>query len=201
MKTQTISNRKNFVKIKQLKGKQMEFLPPTYKAPSSASRYMKLKDGENKIRILSKPVLGWEDWNDKTPVRYKMDDGCPTPFDSKKPPKHFWAFIVWNYEEQKIQVLSITQATIRKAIESYSKDSDWGAPYFYDIKIHKTGQSKDTEYAVTPLPHKKLNPEIVLEFHASPCNLEALFVNEDPFASHWGNYTDGMFSVDEAIEA
>jgi hypothetical protein len=200
MNNQTLANRKNFVKVKQIKGSNMQFLPDGYKAPMGASRYMKLKEGENKFRILSQPIFGWEDWQDKTPIRYRMGDGCPTPADPKKPPKHFWAFIVWNYDEKKIQVLSITQATIRKSLESFSKDADWGAPYFYDIKIYKSGQSKDTEYSVTPLPHKDLNAEIELEFYSSPCNLEALFTNEDPFSYLWQEHTPGMFSKrEEAI--
>lgn len=204
----TINNRKHFVKIKHFsithEEKSMEFLPEDYKAPIGVSRYMKLKDGENRLRILSKPVLGWEDWDNKIPVRYRMKKGekAPEPINPNKPVKHFWAFIVWNYQDQKIQILSITQATVMKALDVFSKDPDWGAPYFYDIKIYKTGKDKETKYSVTPLPHKELSRNVEVEFHASPCNLDALFENEDPFSSHFGKYTPGVFqnSENENIE-
>jgi len=170
-----------------------EFLPQTYKAPSSSNNYMRLQDGENKIRILSAPVLGWEDWENKKPIRYAFDDKPSKSVDPKLPVKHFWAMIVWNYVEEQIQVLQITQAGIRNGIEALSKDTDWGAPYFYDIKIIKSGEGKDTEYKVNPLPHKILNPMIQKSFMEKRCLLDALFQNEDPFSKEWGTYTDGIF--------
>jgi len=42
-----------------------------------------------------------------------------------------------------------------------------------------------------------LHGVVEIEFHASPCNLEALFTNEDPFASHWKKYSEGMFETEE----
>ena len=199
MKTQTLSNRKNFVKTKQFeRKKQMGFLPEGYKTPEGASRYMKLKEGENKIRILSKPVMGYEMWEDKVPKRYREEKDCPPSRDSENKPKHFWAFLVWNYDEEKVQILSVTQVTLQKAIESLSNDEDWGAPFFYDLKIHKSGNTKQTKYSVNPLPHKPLHGFIETEFHASPCNLEALFTNEDPFAAHWKKHTEGIFENEES---
>lgn len=169
------------------------FLPEDYKSPSSQNNYMKLQDGENKFRILSAPILGWEDWDNKTPVRFRFADKPLTSFDPKKPVRHFWAFIVFNYKEERIQILHLTQATVRKAIETLSKDADWGAPYFYDLKIFKTGKDKETEYTVNPLPHKEVHQFIIDEFNAKPCLLEALFDNADPFAP-WMTKTPGVFT-------
>lgn len=171
------------------------FLPSNYTAPKSAGAYMKISDGENRIRILTAPVLGWEDWLDKKPVRYHFDAKPAKSIDPLKPIKHFWAFIVWNHLEEKIQILQITQATIRNTIEALVKDQDWGAPYFYDIKIIKSGEGKNTEYAVTPLPHKPVEDRIKKAFYNTPCNLESLFTGDDPFAL--GNTpTKGMFDVE-----
>lgn len=167
----------------------MNFLPQNYTAPKTSNYYMKLQEGENRLRILSQPILGWEDWHDKKPVRYKFNDKPDKSFDPKKPVRHFWAFIVFNYNEEEIQILHITQATIRKSIESLCRDKDWGEPYGYDIKIVKSGEGVDTEYAVNPVPHKLVDSYILQCFKDRPCNLEAIFTNEDPFSHEWKTYT------------
>src|ERR1700751_1003661 len=105
----------------------MTFLPENYEAPKSGGSYMKLQDGENKIRILSKPIIGWVGWENRKPIRSKVKPA--RTFDQGKEAKHFWAFIIWNYATEAIEIMEITQRGIQKAIESLSKDSDWGAPY------------------------------------------------------------------------
>ncbi len=167
----------------------MSFLPEDYTAPKSSSFYMKLVEGENRIRILSKPIMGWEDWYEKKPVRFGMNEKPAKSFDPKKPVRHFWAFIVFNYIENEIQIMQVTQATIRKSLESLCKDADWGAPFGYDIKIMKSGEGVDTEYAVNPVPHKPVAQEIIEAFNDRRCNLNALFANADPFAKDWPEYT------------
>lgn len=163
----------------------MNWIPEDYEAPKSASsNYFKMQEGENRIRILSQPVFGWEDWKDKKPVRYHYVKGqaAPKPFDPKKPVKHFWAFIVFNYRDEQIQIMQITQATIRKSLDTLYRDKDWGAPIAYDIKINKTGEGVDTEYTVNPVPHKPIDDYIAKCFKERPINLEALFDNSDPFS-------------------
>lgn len=171
----------------------MNFLPENYEAPKSSNHYMKLQDGDNKIRILSQPVIGWEDWKDNKPVRFRFNEKPKASFDPKKPIKHFWAFIVWNHNEEQIQILHVTQATVRNFIESLCKDQDWGAPYFYDIKIIRKGESINTEYMVNPLPHKPVDEYIKKCFYERRINLEAIFTNEDPFAAGQDSYTEGVF--------
>lgn len=176
----------------------MNFLPDNYQAPSSSMNYMKIQQGENKLRILSQPVIGWEDWGpDNKPIRYRFSDKPSRPIDPKKPIRHFWSMIVWNYNEEKVQILHITQATIRKNIEGLSKDSEWGMPYFYDLKITRTGEGKDSEYIVNPLPHKMTPEHVIKAYTEKPCNLEALFLNEDPFVIHDNKYTAGIFTKDQ----
>lgn len=159
-----------------------DFLPEGYEAPKGNSNYMKLQNGENKFRILSKPIIGWLDWKENKPLRFPMDKKPSAPIDPKRKVKHFWAFIVWNYNENKIQVLEITQSTIQSAITSLSKDPDWGSPFKYDIKVMRSGENMETEYQVNPVPHKKVSEEIQEAYMAQPINLEALFTGDDPFA-------------------
>ena len=169
------------------------FLPQDYQAPKGGSFYMKLQDGENKFRILSQPILGWEDWIEKKPVRWRFEDKPAKPHDAKKPVKHFWSMIVWNHAEEEIQILHLTQASIRSSIEALCNDSDWGAPYFYDLKIIRKGEGMETEYMVNPLPHKKLPAQVIDKFHERPINLDALFDNQDPFNKESHVFTAGIF--------
>lgn len=49
-----------------------EFLPEGYEVPKTSGGYMKFKQGANKFRILSAPIIGWEYWTEsKKPVRAK----------------------------------------------------------------------------------------------------------------------------------
>jgi hypothetical protein len=172
------------------------FLPKDYKSPNASDNYMKLEDGENKIRILSSPIMGWEDWLDNKPVRYQMDSKPNSPASPDKPIRHFWSMIVWNYATESIQVLNIVQAKVRKGIESLCADPDWGSPFNYDVKIVRSGDGKLTTYSVIPCPKKDISPYLIEQFHAKPCNLEALFSNGDPFAT-WTKYTPGFFDLQE----
>ncbi len=173
-----------------------QFLPTDYVAPRSNASYTKLMNGTNKLRILSSPILGWEDWIDNKPVRYRMDDKPSQWHDPSRAGKHFWSMIVWNYQEERIQILNLTQGSIRKALEQLYNESDWGAPFFYDVKITREGEGLKTKYTVNPSPHKKLDPWIRKAFDASPCNLEAIFSSSDPFEA-CDRYTHGVFSDDE----
>ena len=160
------------------------FLPQNYEAPQGNSNYMKFEQGENKFRILTQPIVGWLDWKDKKPYRFTMDDKPAKPMTPGQSIKHFWAMVVWNYTEQAIQVLEITQTSIQRAISDYSNDADWGAPYDYDIKVTKSGAGLDTKYVIAPVPHKKVHPEILRLFKEKPVNLKALYSGDDPFEAN-----------------
>jgi len=174
----------------------MNFLPENYETPKANNYYLKLQDGENRIRILSQPIIGWEDWMEKKPIRFRMNEKPLRPLDPKKPIRHFWSFIAYNYAEDQIQIMHVTQASIRKSLENLVKDADWGAPYFYDIKIIRSGEGMETEYTVNPVPHKPIDPAIVEMFKERPCNLEALFTNDDPFSHEWSTFSSLGFPLD-----
>lgn len=158
-----------------------DFLPQDYEAPDSAGNYMKFQKGENKFRILSKPIVGWLDWKDKKPYRFQMKEKPEKPM-GKDPIKHFWAFLIWDYATQSVKVLEITQATIQTSIANLSKDEEWGAPFDYDIKVTKKGEGMDTEYSVTPSPKKPLDETVKKAALDKPCYLEALFTQgADPW--------------------
>lgn len=166
------------------------FLPDGYSVPSATDKYMKLKPGENKFRILSAPILGWEYWIDtpeggRKPLRKPLDK----PFnqdeaDDPEKIKQFWAMVVWNYQEKKIQILEVTQRGIQKNLETLSRDEDWGSPVQkYDLVITRAGEDLNTKYEVFPKPAKALDTVILNEYKEMNINLNALYAGEDPFAS------------------
>lgn len=160
------------------------FLPQGYEVPASnGGGYMKFKEGLNKFRTLSRPVIGWVGWmDDKTPKRVHQEaefNGTPL----RERPKHFWAFVVWNYQTEAVEILEISQATIQRALEALINNPQWGAPYNYDITITRAGASLDTTYNLQPSPPAPLADEIQAALLNTSVNLEALFTNDDPFTT------------------
>lgn len=182
-----------------------DFLPKDYDVPVKPGKYMKFQDGENRFRILSTPIMGWEWWTDADgvvkakgdkirkgdiPVRVHM--AGPVIESAAETAKHFWAMKVWNYKEEMIQVLQITQASIQKPIKSYANDEDWGSPLGYDIVVSKSGEGLDTEYQVKAKPAKVLDERIKYASEEVKVNLGALYASKDPFAE-----TDETVPVDD----
>lgn len=178
-----------------------DFLPKNYKVPKSPSNYMKLEKGENRFRVLSDTITGYEYWNeDKKPVRlHEYPDRLPSDIQMKDEVptsiKHFWAMVVWNYNADvdkdgnpkgKVQILEITPKTIQTPITTLSGNKKWGHPKKYDIVIEATGDGLEREYSVTPEPHSDVPPEAVEAYETKIINLEALFDGKDPFALEQG---------------
>lgn len=168
----------------------MSFLPQNYKQPQAKSNYFqvsKLKEKtDNIIRILSKPTMGWLDWQEdssgkKFPVRTPFSEPCPEPIDKTKAVKHFWAMIIWDYKDKAIKIMEITQSTIQEEIYNLDCDDGWGDPINYDINIKRTGEKLETKYFVTPRPPKPVDEEIKEAFIKANVNLNELFSNGNPF--------------------
>lgn len=165
-----------------------DFLPQGYEIPTT-SNYMKFQDGLNKFRILGKPIIGFLYWKDKKPIRTKMDELIDTSKLETDPetgevklPKHFWAMPVWNYQAQAVQILEITQSSLIKTIKEYARNPKWGNPVDYDILVTKTGTGLLTKYSIDHDPKEPISDLIKEKYKAKPINLNALYVNADPFA-------------------
>lgn len=147
--------------------------------------YFKFLDGVNKFRILSEPITGYLYWTtDNKPVRVKdYPDTVPSNIRDDSKIRFFWAFIVWSYRENKIQILEVTQTSIQNALGDLVLNEDWGDPKGYDITVTRKGEKLDTEYTVQPSPAKPLSPAIASAYEHKDVKLEALFEGKDPFAS------------------
>lgn len=180
------------------------FLPDGY-SPSTKGEFMKLGEGANNIRILSKPLIGKLYWvspdgvvrekgkgekGDK-PYRIEYTQELPKEvFEFQT--KEFWAMKVWDYKDESIKILEITQASILRSLYEFVNDAKWGDLRKYDINIKREGSGIDTKYFVMPSPPTILTPEIKDASESSEIDLNSLLTpvdTADPF--------EGMDVVDE----
>jgi len=170
----------------------MTFLPDNYdkneNLNETGSRYMKFETGENKFRVLASAIVGWEWWEStpdggRTPKRVKIDKKLDiATIADPESVKRFWAFPVWNYKLEKVQILEITQKGIQSTLRGLAKSADWGSPINYDISIIREGETmQDTKYELLPSPPKPLDKEIEKEFKNMYLDIEKLFEGKDPF--------------------
>lgn len=176
------------------------FLPDDYEVPETAGLYMKFQTGANVFRILTTPILGYENWTvpppseKPKPVRWRMDGKRPDIALKEKKSKHFWAMLVWNYQVGAVQLLEITQKTVIKEIKEMVGDKDWGDPRNYDISVTRHGESLDTEYFIQPKPHKDLPEDaakaVDLFMADHDIALERMFDGGDPVVEREGGAED-----------
>jgi len=172
------------------------FTPEKF-AESQVGNYMKFEEGENRIRILEKPITGYVYWEDAEgnlvpknemagkggkPVRVKSWEGLTNA--QRGAMKGFAAMVVWNYKAEKVQILEVKQVGIMNALEALSLSKSWGDITTFDIVITKTRTGinpTDVEYSVMPEPKEPVSKEIKEAYKEAHIDLEALYRGEDPF--------------------
>lgn len=159
---------------------------------SGNGRYVnpsKLEEGkEHRFRFFGTGITGFETWTtDNKPVRFRekpeasdlpenvrLDNGSPTI-------KRFISGLVYDYQAEQFKILNITQKTLMNDLFKYIKDSDYGDPVNYDVKLTRKGSGMNTEYDLVAAPPKDPAKSIVALYEEEYCNLDALFDNGDPF--------------------
>lgn len=170
----------------------MERLPTDYKLKESTWwNYFKITEEPQEFRILTSPILWYEyfavDDDTTHPVRQKepFEDGIPGDSANGQAPKEFRAFVVWNHNLCRLQVMEITQQSIKKEILKYVQDTEnWWDPKKYDFRISRTWKGKETRYSLTALPKSKFESEDLYKAaleDAAKVELSALYDNGDPF--------------------
>lgn len=154
---------------------------------STGNQYTKLQSGENKLRILSNILGGFEGWFQGKPVRFRQDYKITADeyaaldkdtYDSSRSKwRPFGVCIVWNYATNSIQIWQFTQKAIIGAIQSLGTDTDWGDVSNYDIKITKTGSGTDTRYEIKPVAPKPVSEDIRKAFADSGLNPSQTFLD------------------------
>lgn len=173
----------------------MTFLPDGIEIPQKNDGYLKFELGDNRFRVLDSAIVGFKLWVQGKPRRTKTADQF-TPEElrtadinkftgKRKTPEYFWAFPVWNYKVNKVQILEVTQVTIMRAMEGYLADEDYGKdPTQYDFIIAQNkGANDKVEYSVRAKPPKPLDEGIEATYKEMKINLDALYAGGDPFSS------------------
>lgn len=139
-----------------------------------------LEGDEVRIRILSTPIVGWENWTeDNKPVRFypqQKPRNLPNP---NKPLRDFTAMVIWNYDLGMIQIWSFTQKNLKKSLESLNTNK--GSPLNYDIFVSRHGEGTDTRYILRCSTPHQVPKEVKESYEMTPVNLHALYVSKDPF--------------------
>lgn len=166
--------------------------------------YTKIQ-GEVRLRVLSKAILGWEGWYKNKPIRFKYDYKISTDeydaldkdnYDpSKAKWKQFAVCVVWNYTEGCPQFWQFSQKQIKDQLLALAADTDWGNITNYDIKVKREGEKMETKYSITPLPAKEVSEEIKAEVIKRGLSPEQIF-DDKKNAENVANFK-AMVKVDE----
>lgn len=170
----------------------MAFLDQSYELPTSGGgNYMKFEQGQNKFRVLSNAITGYEYWTtDNKPVR-SPEKIVGIPENAKMnvdpegseyfAPRHFWAMVVYNYSTKQVEILQITQKNIQTAMLDYYRNDAYGDPKNYDIVVARKGEKYETKYTVMANPPKEVDPKIMADYAGMAINLDALYDGGNPF--------------------
>ncbi len=170
-------------------------LNPEFEEPKRYGDYTRLEEGDNSFRILSEGIFGVEYWTENfdpesgkvknKPIRRPLAE---TTSLETADWSYFYAFFVWNYKAEKIQILNTAKRGIVKGLKTLINNQKWGDITQYDICITRRqtdpSDPKSVEYTVTPEPKTVLDPEISEKWESSNFNrhtLYMLFDGLDPF--------------------
>jgi len=155
------------------------------KSESTGSDYVKLQDGDKRsVRLLSKPVTGYELFVDGKPVRWEPDAPRPEHAISEERPKKFLAFVVWEYDTEsggdgRIKVWSFTQRSVIDQMAMLFRDDHWTA---YELVIVRQGKGMDTKYNLTGVKRPVEENLIAFAQESSKyIDLSKLYTGDSPF--------------------
>jgi len=122
-----------------------------YTTPLAKTKYLKFQKGANLFRILTpkEEVVSYyidfviNDEGKKTKNIYPDNGDGQFPMEAEEP-KLVWAVTVFNLDINEVQILEISQKTIKDflfSITSGKIKTDWT---LFDIQVTKTGDDKDT---------------------------------------------------------
>lgn len=151
-------------------------------ATSSGSDFVKLQDGDNvRLRIISNPIWGHEQFHEGRPYRWRTTDQKPPilPANGERS-KPFIAFVVYQYGAG-VKIWQFSQRSVIDQLEMIFKDDDthWSS---FVLNLRRKGSLMDTQYMITPQV-EDLEPGLI-EFAAvvkQYIDLDALYVGDSPF--------------------
>lgn len=161
-------------------------IPKSFIDQDSKSNYTRLTAGKHRLRILGDAITGWLWWTDTADGGRKPNrvlENETVPVSTGEQAAKFLAFPVFNYTTGNIQILEVTQKTLKRPLLALEADPDWGDLKEYDIEIERTGTDKNnTKYFINPKPKQPLKEELQESILKNGLpEIRALYFSEDPF--------------------
>jgi len=138
------------------------------KSSDNKVEYLNLKDGENRMRIVSNPSaidVHWEkdtEGNNKRVICSGNSD-CILCEHGSKVTSRFQLLAIdksnWDGKTKSyrgdigVKIVEVGKSVVNQ-IKTLAQDSEYGDPRNYDIRITKTGSGRDTRYTVIGSPTK-----------------------------------------------
>lgn len=87
--------------------------------------------------------------------------------------KTFMAMVVWNYKEERFQIWSFTQVSLREQFQKACENPRYGDPRGYDFEWSRTGKELKTVHTLMALPPEPTADEITESYADFECDLKA----------------------------
>ena len=133
---------------------------------SNGTRFMKLQNGENRIRIVSNLAAIATHYEKATDGSFKRivcpGNGCPicakgnrarVQYQCKAIDKSNWTAANGYDGDIGVKIVTLPAGVVRD-INTTASDPEYGSPFNYDFKIIKTGEKLNTAYSTNPSPNK-----------------------------------------------
>lgn len=121
------------------------------------TQFLKLENGDNRIRVVGKPVtvdLHWEETLDGGKKKVICPGaGCPICKAGHVPQSRYQVLVI-DRKDSKVKILE-GGPRIFGSFREYAMDPEYGDPTKYDMKIKKEGAGRETKYTVVAAPTKK----------------------------------------------
>lgn len=124
--------------------------------------YMRLKDGNNSVRIVTAPyryfmvrykAAGDKGFGKRVNTAWPLHDDCPTKNAGLKPKERYLVGVI-DREDQKLKVLDMS-ILVYEQVQGLKNDIEWGTPSGYDINIRKNSKAKAPAGFYNVLPRSK----------------------------------------------
>ena len=109
---------------------------------------------------------------DEVPAE-EIPEGCATRKDGSPLVKTFMAMVVYNYKEEKFQIWSFTQQSLRDQFTKACENDRYGDPRGYDFEWSRKGKTMmDTVHTLMALPPAPVDKELTEAFADFKCDLK-----------------------------
>lgn len=128
---------------------------------TSTGLFLTFKEGENRIRIVSKPYSYMVHWiEDATGTNRRVNcamEGCPACADGNNPRQKYMIRVI-DRETDEVKVVDAGVQIVGQ-LKALVDDPEWGKLSDYDVKVIRGKKNTQPLYTVNPCPKKALTAD------------------------------------------